>query len=56
MSADPFLTPADWNEELAGDWAGRLDDRAADDMQVRLRLRVCQLAGLQPEASCSSGE
>jgi len=60
VSADPFLTPADWNEELAGDWAGRLDDRAADDMQVRLRLRVCQLAGLQPgghavELGCGTG-
>jgi SAM-dependent methyltransferase len=60
VSADPFLTSADWNEELAGDWAGRLDDRAADDMQVRLRLRVCQLAGLQPgghavELGCGTG-
>jgi ubiquinone/menaquinone biosynthesis C-methylase UbiE len=60
VSADPFLTPADWDEELAGDWAGRLDDRAADDMQVRLRLRACQLAGLQPgghavELGCGTG-
>jgi ubiquinone/menaquinone biosynthesis C-methylase UbiE len=60
VSADPFLTSADWDEELAGDWAGRLDDRAADDMQVRLRLRVCQLAGLRPgghavELGCGTG-
>jgi len=60
VSADPFLTPADWSEELAGEWAGRLDDRAADDMQVRLRQRVCQLAGLQPgghavELGCGTG-
>jgi ubiquinone/menaquinone biosynthesis C-methylase UbiE len=60
VSADPFLTPADWDEELAGDWAGRLDQRAADDMQVRLRLRVCRLAGLRPgghavELGCGTG-
>jgi ubiquinone/menaquinone biosynthesis C-methylase UbiE len=60
VSADPFLTSADWDEELAGDWAGRLDDRAADDMQVRLRQRVCQLAELQPggyavELGCGTG-
>jgi ubiquinone/menaquinone biosynthesis C-methylase UbiE len=60
MSADPFLTPADWDEEFAADWAGRLDDRAADDMQVRLRARVCALAGLRPgghavELGCGTG-
>jgi ubiquinone/menaquinone biosynthesis C-methylase UbiE len=60
VSADPFLSSADWDEGLAGDWARRLDDRAADDMQVRLRLRACQLAGLRPggvavELGCGTG-
>jgi ubiquinone/menaquinone biosynthesis C-methylase UbiE len=60
VSADPFATSADWDDELAGDWAGRLDGRAADDMQVRLRLRVRQLAELQPggravELGCGTG-
>jgi ubiquinone/menaquinone biosynthesis C-methylase UbiE len=60
MSDDPFLTTADWDDELAANWAGRLDDRAADDMQVRLRRRVCELAGLRPgdqavELGCGTG-
>jgi ubiquinone/menaquinone biosynthesis C-methylase UbiE len=60
MSDDPFLQAAYWDGGLAADWAVRLDDRAADDMQVRLRRRVCELAGLRPgdnavELGCGTG-
>ncbi len=60
MSDDPFLVAADWDAELAAEWAVRLDDRAADEMQVRLRRRVCELAGLRPgdhavELGCGTG-
>lgn len=58
--ADPFTRPASWDADLAADWAGRLNQRAARAGQADVRRRMCELAGIGPgdtvvELGCGTG-